>query len=137
MRDKLRQAGGQKGRGSGGRNFCPPAEAKPRRPARLPRSELRSTTGVQSRTQKKSFLFLLPARRSPRLAEAVGEAQVGAGGEEKIGGARKLKIVKKTFLRGGEVSERRRGWLPYWGFCSKNVRTSIKKHRQFSLFLKS
>jgi len=28
------QAGGQKGRGSGGRNFCPPAEAKPRRPAR-------------------------------------------------------------------------------------------------------
>ena len=70
MRDKLRQAGGQKGRGSGGRNFCPPAEAKPRRPARLPRSELRSTTGVQNRTQKKSFLFLLPARRSPRLAEA-------------------------------------------------------------------
>ena len=45
-------------------------------------------------------------------------------------GARKLKIVKKTFLRGGEVSERRRGWLPYWGFCSKNVRTSFKKHRQ-------
>jgi len=34
MRDKLRQAGGQKGRGSGGRNFCPPAEAKPHRPAR-------------------------------------------------------------------------------------------------------
>jgi hypothetical protein len=26
-------ASGQKGRGSGGRNFCPPAEAKPRRPA--------------------------------------------------------------------------------------------------------
>jgi hypothetical protein len=40
--------------------------------------------------------------------------------------------VKKTFLRGGEVSERRWGWLPYWGFCSKNVRTSFKKHRQFS-----
>jgi hypothetical protein len=40
--------------------------------------------------------------------------------------------VKKTFLRGGEVSERRRGWLPYWGFCSKNVRTSFKKHRQNS-----
>ncbi|RJO59368.1 hypothetical protein C4546_02615, partial [Candidatus Parcubacteria bacterium] len=32
-------------------------------------------------------------------------------------------------LRGGEVSEQRRGWLPYWGFCSKNVRTSSKKHR--------
>jgi len=70
---------------------------------------------VKSRTPHKSFLFLL---------------------EEKIG-ARKSKIVKKTFLRGGEVSERRRGWLPYWGFCSKNVRTSIKKHRQFSLFVKS
>jgi len=27
-------AGGQKGRGSGGRNFCPPAEVKLRRPAR-------------------------------------------------------------------------------------------------------
>ena len=45
-------------------------------------------------------------------------------------GARKSKKVKKTFLRGGEVSERRRGWLPYWGFCSKKVRTSFKKHRQ-------
>jgi hypothetical protein len=67
---------------------------------------------VKSRTPHKSFLFLL---------------------EEKIG-ARKLKTVKKTFLRGGEVSERRRGWLPYWGFCSKKVRTSIKKHRQFSEF---
>ena len=32
------QAGGQKGRGLGGRNFCPPAEAKPRRPARSEQS---------------------------------------------------------------------------------------------------
>jgi len=38
---------------------------------------------VQNRA-KQNILFLLPARRSPRLAEAVGEAQVGAGGEEKI-----------------------------------------------------
>ena len=52
-------------------------------------------------------------------------------------GARKSKIVKKTFLRGGEVSERRRGWLPYWGFSSKNVRTSIKKHRQHNLVSES
>ena len=37
--------------------------------------------------------------------------------------------MKKTFLRGGEVSERWQGWLPYWGFCSKNIRTSFKKHR--------
>jgi hypothetical protein len=44
---------------------------------------------VKSRTPHKSFLFLL---------------------EEKIG-ARKIKNVKKTFLRGGEVSERRRGCL--------------------------
>ena len=50
--------------------------------------------------------------------------------EEKVG-ARKSKIVKKTFLRGGEVSERRRGWIPYWGFSSKNVRTSIKNDRPF------
>ena len=28
------KASGQKGRGLGGRNFCPLAEAKPRRPAR-------------------------------------------------------------------------------------------------------
>jgi len=27
-------------------------------------------------------------------------------------GARKSRIMKKTFLRGGEVSERRRGWRP-------------------------
>jgi len=45
--------------------------------------------------------------------------------------------VKKPFLRGGELAEQWRGWLPYWGFCSKNVRTSIKKHRQESHFEKS
>ena len=40
-------------------------------------------------------------------------------------------------MRGGEVSEQWRGWLPYWGFCSKKVRTSVKKHRQESHFEKS
>src|SRR3989344_1942621 len=41
-----------------------------------------------------------------------------------------MKRAKSIFLWCGELVERWRGWLPYWGFCSKNVRTSIKKHRQ-------
>jgi len=43
---------GQKGRGSGGRNFCPLAEAKPRRPAR------------QEQNPAKKFSF--PFRRKNR-----------------------------------------------------------------------
>ncbi|MFA5109333.1 MAG: hypothetical protein WC458_02215 [Patescibacteria group bacterium] len=80
-------------------------------PERIQKADSPAVLLVQSRTPHKSFLFLL---------------------EEKIG-ARKSKNVKKTFLRGGEVSERRRDWLPYWGFCSKKVRTSFKKHRQDNL----
>ena len=41
-----------------------------------------------------------------------------------------MKRAKSIFLWCGELVERRRGWLPYWGGCSKNVRTSSKKHRQ-------
>src|SRR3990167_7769439 len=48
-----------------------------------------------------------------------------------------MKRAKSIFLWCGELVERRRGWFPYWGFCSKNVRTSIKKHRQESHFEKS
>ena len=104
-------------------------------PERIQKADSPAVLLVKGRTPQKNTLFILPARRS-----------LGAGGEEKIG-ARKSKIVKKTFLRGGEVSEQWRGCLPakalaseglpYWGFCSKKVRTSIKKHRQFSLFVKS
>jgi len=57
MRDKLRQAGGQKGRGSGGRNFCPPAEAKPHRPAR----------SEQKPAKKFSFPF---RRKNPARAKS-------------------------------------------------------------------
>src|SRR3989344_2369674 len=48
-----------------------------------------------------------------------------------------MKRAKSIFLWCGELVERRRGWFPYWGFCSKNVRTSVKKHRQESHFEKS
>ncbi|MFH0952363.1 MAG: hypothetical protein V1838_04210, partial [Patescibacteria group bacterium] len=48
-------------------------------------------------------------------------------------GARKMKRAKSIFLWCGELVEQWRGWLPYWGFCSKKVRTSIKKHRQDNL----
>ena len=41
-----------------------------------------------------------------------------------------MKRAKSIFLWCGELVEQWRGWLPYWGFCSKKVRTSIKKHRQ-------
>lgn len=40
-----------------------------------------------------------------------------------------MKRAKSIFLWCGELVEQWRGWLPYWGFCSKNVRTSFKKHR--------
>ena len=39
-----------------------------------------------------------------------------------------MKRAKSIFLWCGELVEQWRGWLPYWGFCSKKVRTSIKKH---------
>ena len=107
------------------RRFCYGARLPKRGPAALlaPLESLHCKLSNGARSEQnpaKKFFFLLPARIA---------TQSVAGGEEKIG-ARKLKNVKKTFLRGGEVSERRRGWLPYWGFCSKKVRTSIKKYRQ-------
>jgi len=67
---------------------------------------------VQSRTQQKSFLFLLPARRS-----------LGAGGEEKIGRAQNKKCEENFFagwraLASGGGAERQ--------FRSKWVRTLFK-----------
>jgi len=47
---------------------------------------------IQSRIQQKSFLFLLPARRS-----------LGAGGEEKIGGAQ-IKKCKENFSLAWQAS---------------------------------
>jgi len=47
---------------------------------------------VQSRAQQKSFLFLLPARRS-----------LGAGGEEKIGRAQ-IKKCEENFFAGWRAS---------------------------------
>ena len=40
-----------------------------------------------------------------------------------------MKRAKSIFLWCGELVERWRGWLPYWEFSSKKVRTSIKKHK--------
>ncbi|MDP2704535.1 MAG: hypothetical protein Q8P01_04995 [bacterium] len=43
-----------------------------------------------------------------------------------------MKRAKSIFLWCGDPpagGERWRGWLPYWGLCSKKVRTSVKKHR--------
>jgi len=57
-----------------------------------------ATLLVQSRTQQKSFLFLLPARRSPCLCRWRGR-QVGAGGEEKIGRAQ-IKKCEQNFSLG-------------------------------------
>ena len=95
----------------GGLGGIPPRPSEYKKRTAPPSCSLRA----EPRT-KVFFSFYLPAEASAQA------------GKKKIG-ARKLKIVKKTFLRGGEVSERRRSWLPYWGFCSKKVRTSFKKHR--------
>ena len=55
----------------------------------------------QSKAQQKSFLFLLPARRS-----------LSASGEKKKSGARKMKRAKSIFLWCGERNERLWDWLP-------------------------
>ena len=49
----------------------------------------------------------------------------------------KMKRAKSIFLWCGELCRAVAGLASLLGFCSKNVRTSIKKHRQFSLFAKS
>src|SRR3989344_944452 len=41
-----------------------------------------------------------------------------------------MKRAKSIFLWCGEFVEQWLGWLPLLGVCSKNVRTSSKKHRQ-------
>jgi len=84
-------AGGQKGRGLGGRNFCPPApKAKPRRPAR----------SEQSPAKKFSFPFRRKRNRAPnqkmRRKLFCGMASVS---ERRRGGASKFAIrifVKKS-----------------------------------------
>jgi len=45
-----------------------------------------------------------------------------------------MKRAKSIFLWCGELVEQWRGWLPYWGFCSKKVRILTKRYRQFSKF---
>jgi len=87
------------------------AEAKPRRPAR------------SEQNQAKKFFFLLPARRS-----------LGAGGEEKIGGAQIKKCEENFFagwraLASGGGAERQSSQS---GFSSKKVRILTKRHLQFS-----
>jgi len=53
---------------------------------------------VQSRAQQKSFLFLLPARRSPRPFPTGTVGRVGAGGEEKIRRAQYQKCRENFFV---------------------------------------
>jgi len=74
----IQQAGKKEG-GWGEGIFARLLKRSPSGPARLPRSELRSTTGVESRAKQKNFLFLL---------------------EEKKIGALKFKKAKEIFLRG-------------------------------------
>ena len=90
-------------------------------PERIQKADSPAVLLVQSRTPHKSFLFLLPPHQNL------------VWGFRRKNRARKLKNVKKTFLRGGEVSERRRGWLCFWGFCLKKVRISTKRYRQFTI----
>ena len=78
-----------------------------------------------------SLLFSVP----PSRRKVLGAKPKQAG--KKKSGVRKMKRAKSIFLWCCEVSEQWRGWLTYWGFSSKKVQTSIKKHRQFSLFVKS
>ena len=85
------------GEAEGGVGGIPPRPSRSRNPAALlaPLESLQCKLSNGARSEQnpaKKFFFLLPARIA---------TQSVAGGEEKIG-ARKLKNVKKTFLRGGE-----------------------------------
>jgi len=78
---------------------------------------------VQSRSQQKSFLFLLPARIA---------TQSVAGGEEKIGRAQIKKCEENFFtgwraLASGGGAERQNSQS---GFSSKKVRILTKRHRK-------
>jgi len=100
-------AGGQKGRGSGGRNFCPPAFC-------------RRQNGVGKRFRN-SCVSRKAKQKNFRL--------------KKIGG-RQLKNVKKIFLFCSPKGERKR-WAGQSakssGFCSKKVLTSSNKHHHIEL----
>ena len=100
--------------GCGGNSASPPPKAD-RRSLRSPAALL-----AKSRTQQKSFLFLLPARRS-----------LGAGGEEKIGRAQIKKCEENFFagwraLASGGGAERQNSQS---GFSSKKVRILTKRRR--------
>jgi len=103
--------------GVGGNSAAPEPEVR-QRPDKLRSRRLLG----QSRSQQKSFLFLLPARRS-----------LGAGGEEKIGRAQ-IRKAEKTFLLAGErqrAAAGRSGWFRS-GISDKMsssgvVKTHIKK----------
>ena len=77
-------------------------------PERIQKEASPAACSVRSRSQQKSFLFLL---------------------EEKIG-ARKSGKVKKTFLLAGERQRAAAGRLHWLGFSSKKVRISSKQYRQ-------
>jgi hypothetical protein len=79
-------------------------------PERIQKEAAPAACSVRSRSQQKSFLFLL---------------------EEKIG-ARKRK-AEKIFLLAGERQRAAAGRLHWSGFSSKKVRTSSKQYRQFTI----
>jgi len=96
--------GGQKGRGLGGRNFCPPtSEAKPR-PAPL----------VQSRTPQKSFLFLLEEKG---IARQIKKCEENFFAEQRA--------KRAAAGRSAQISQS--------GFSSKKVRISSNKHHHIEL----
>ena len=90
--------------------------------ARLPKRSPAALL-VKSRSQQKSFLFLLPARRS-----------LGAGGEEKNGRAQNKKCEENFFAewRASASGGGAEGQSSQSGFSSKKVRILTKRHRQFS-----
>jgi len=112
-----RKARARRKGGVGGNSAAPEPEVR-QRPDKLRSRRLLG----QSRSQQKSFLFLLPARRS-----------LGAGGEEKIGRAQ-IRKAEKTFLLAGErqrAAAGRSGWFRS-GISDKMsssgvVKTHIKK----------
>ncbi|PIU98428.1 hypothetical protein COS61_01430, partial [Candidatus Wolfebacteria bacterium CG03_land_8_20_14_0_80_40_12] len=71
--------------------------------------------------------------RSPRLAEAFGEAQVGAGGEEKIRRAQNKKMRRKLFCWVAIRQLAENGGGAKLQFRSKKVRAKFRISHKLKL----
>ena len=109
-------------KGVGGRNFCPPASVP------VPFEQRKSGRGFGGNS---AFPLRNQNEASPATCPNTWRAEhrrkiLFSLRRKKKSGARKMKRAKSIFLWCGELVEQWRGWLPYWGFCSKKFEHQSK-----------